>query len=1219
MFLNSFKIYKKIIILFFSVIFPSMASVNVFAHEEHDYIKVGILSLSHDNYEQAMNLEQRDVKIEIDYVKSIFKQLNRYVSFEYYSTYSKLIQALKNNEIDFIVGSYSQHEIDTGFITTLPIYQENASIWHSSQDPVNGGKRWACVKLSSYCDLLKKRGIRKIVPVGSFSTAVEMQMQGRIDMVVDSYTNIAAQMRNSSNDQNRIEILPSTMIQPVNMVAKEAQHDLVERINQVINDSSGPKSSQLYHLIDQRLIELGINNDQVIRYWLPEDCYPFFYRHVNGKTDGYLIDLFNLVEKTTGLKFKYIPSDGKQTSSEMLASKQVDIVPVINDFHNINDETDITDTFFTLKYVAMSKDAKHKRQGKTGVLLSSSLGYLKMKDQIFGQDAVIFTDMDMLLKALDKGEIIKGYIRSDIAGYNLTEQKNSQYFIDSEDTKSVHMSMLISKDNVELKNFINLLSSKKNGLYVDILKKKYTPFNLTYGYDKTKTHLAFLVIAILVTLSWYALYLKAHTLKLESKMKKQEAQQASQRVQFIQNVLNALTGDIYLHNHDGELVMNNMERAENSQWQGHVELQQQIALAEEIERVFTLGQRESRDIVTSDGKVWQLLRMPISDPVTGGKLVLTEIRDVTEKRAQQLELVEANKAARAALEARQQFLANMSHELRTPIAGMVGLLEMLDKYLQSAEGKLILQNVVSSSRHLHLLVNDILDYSKLEAGKLILEYRECSFAQEINELLRIHCVAAHAKGLTFNLDWQVSDVKTVIMDPLRIGQIINNLLSNAVKFTQHGEISVTVDVQADHFTFVVKDTGQGMSESVIEHVFEPFTQADSSIARCFGGTGLGLSIVKSLINEMGANIEVQSQLGEGSEISVKIPYQKVRGFNTLLADLDIHFHGDNPDVQQWIQVWQGVNSDGYSKKRVDIVFANDGYDASQMGNNVIVINDEMEEFKRVHRDSIELSATPLFPDLLFDVLRNIEAEQDEVDKSLTALQGHILVAEDNPINQMVFRTQLNELGLTCHIVENGQEALKLLQANVNEYDALITDCHMPVMDGYQLARNVRQELDCFNAKPIVGCTAEDLRVNQEREDIVYFDAVLYKPYGIKGLHQVLDRLIKQPDSGDENMSNDNIWQRNFAADASMMASIFVDTMSGDLENLKANEGNLEETKKIVHKIKGGAGAVGMDDLYQQAISIEQLIRDKSDSLDAEINSFTIRLENSIEEAKLAIV
>ncbi len=151
------------------------------------------------------------------------------------------------------------------------------------------------------------------------------------------------------------------------------------------------------------------------------------------------------------------------------------------------------------------------------------------------------------------------------------------------------------------------------------------------------------------------------------------------------------------------------------------------------------------------------------------------------------------------------------------------------------------------------------------------------------------------------------------------------------------------------------------------------------------------------------------------------------------------------------------------------------------------------------------------------------------------------------------------------------------------------------------------------------CTAEDLRVNQEREDIVHFDAVLYKPYGIKGLHQVLDRLIKQPDSGDENMSNDNIWQRNFAADASMMASIFVDTMSGDLENLKANEGNLEETKKIVHKIKGGAGAVGMDDLYQQAISIEQLIRDKSDSLDAEINSFTIRLENSIEEAKLAIV
>ncbi|TVO34910.1 hybrid sensor histidine kinase/response regulator [Vibrio algivorus] len=586
---------------------------------------------------------------------------------------------------------------------------------------------------------------------------------------------------------------------------------------------------------------------------------------------------------------------------------------------------------------------------------------------------------------------------------------------------------------------------------------------------------------------------------------------------------------------------------------------------------------------------------------------------MTKDREKESQLRNATEAAQAAVIARQQFLATMSHELRTPIAGMVGLLEILKKHLNTEESRIITNNIIASSRHLHLLVNDILDYSKLEAGKLKLELRECSLSRELNELFRIHCIAARQKGLNFKLSWKTDNVKIVVMDPLRMSQIFNNLLSNAVKFTQNGGVEVTVDAYEKYFSLSVKDSGEGMDPSVIEHVFEPFKQADSSIARRFGGTGLGLSIVKSLVDVIGGDIQVESEVGKGTIITVNLPYQKVRGFEEQLPELDIHYHGFNPVVMEWIDMWQAHAKKTKSRKRVDIVFDSDVIkQRDDLSDNIILISDKCKEFKRARGGLIELSLSPLFPDLLFDTLRNIEAAQDdETEHDLDKLEGHILVAEDNAINRMVFKTQLQSIGLTCHIVENGNEALTLLLSQPDEFDLLITDCHMPVMDGYELSKKVRELIPPFDQKAIIGCTAEDLRVNQDRLELTHFDQILYKPYGLTGLHSVLAQYL----TGKE-VDKVNFWREHFGDEAELMASVFVESMTDDIAKLKDAVNNISTQKQIIHKIKGGAAAVGIDDIFDIAVAVEHATLIEGSIPKDKLNQLIKCTENYINKAQL---
>lgn len=283
--------------------------------------------------------------------------------------------------------------------------------------------------------------------------------------------------------------------------------------------------------------------------------------------------------------------------------------------------------------------------------------------------------------------------------------------------------------------------------------------------------------------------------------------------------------------------------------------------------------------------------------IKGNPFKYVSIRtDITEEKKYKEELIEAKKIAENSNKAKGEFLANMSHELRTPLNGIIGLSQVVLDNEADVKQKNYLQKVLDSANILLQIINDLLDYSKIEAGKLTIEYSEFSLKQmlnTINELLRIKAVE---KELDFNFDIDKNCPDILIGDSLRVGQILMNIVGNSIKFTPHGQVSLDIIIVEINEEFVliefkIIDTGIGMDENTMKNIFESFSQADASITRKFGGTGLGLTITKSLVESMNGKIKVKSKLNEGSEFNIFIPFkykiQKENEANEVTNQLNI--------------------------------------------------------------------------------------------------------------------------------------------------------------------------------------------------------------------------------------------------------------------------------------------------------------------------------------------
>lgn len=631
-------------------------------------------------------------------------------------------------------------------------------------------------------------------------------------------------------------------------------------------------------------------------------------------------------------------------------------------------------------------------------------------------------------------------------------------------------------------------------------------------------------------------------------------------------------------------------------------------------------------------------------------------RDVTEERNMEKTLTSAKQEAENASVEKSLFLANMSHEIRTPINGIIGMSELLrETELDSTQDELV---TVLSSETVSLLnlVNNILDFSKLEAGKLDLENIEFSLNSLTKSMMKSMAVSARKKGLDFYVFQDPTMPFNLVGDPDKIRQCLINLLTNAVKFTSVGEIIMNikpVEIKKDRMTalFEVIDSGVGIDESKIKKIFDSFSQEDVSTTRKYGGTGLGLSIFKSLVELMGGRFGVESIKDKGSkfwfeldfEISGKKIFDEEFEFNetnlaviskskrlssildSYLTNIGVKFHifniedrdVDIDNIEENPE-WDSILIDmGRSRKE-------DFKDLDR-----IITNPKFKRLKKVlltypdyFFDKEFLSSRGILGNIskpvcrfnllsmMYAVSEDLEAdifmEQFSDNEDLTATEAgneeaNILLVDDYPVNQTVALRHLVRSGYTVDIAENGEQAVEMY--STNDYDLVLMDVQMPIMDGFQATKHIRdyEKAALRDRTPVVALTAHVGDSYREKCLANDMDDYLSKPLRKISLINMVKKWLSGNDSSEESVVsaepdapsilNVEKLVEEFDGDkefAMETVGDFIELAKEKVNEIVENIDNLDfqSLQENVHDIKGGARTIVAESTADAALALE---------------------------------
>ena len=573
---------------------------------------------------------------------------------------------------------------------------------------------------------------------------------------------------------------------------------------------------------------------------------------------------------------------------------------------------------------------------------------------------------------------------------------------------------------------------------------------------------------------------------------------------------------------------------------------------------------------SDDSRGWWRIVLALQSDAATGDFVFGTFEDVTTRKSGEEQLRQEKETAERATRTKSAFLANMSHEIRTPLHTITGMAELLLQTELDEEQGEYAQQVRFSAEALLGLINDILDFSKIEAGKLSLEVIEVDLYRIVQEAVDMLSLEAHKKDLEVIRYIDPDVPRHVHGDPTRLRQILVNLMSNAVKFTSQGQIVVTVKLRERRnsralVAFSVSDSGIGIPEEKRNKLFQAFSQADSSTTRKFGGTGLGLSICKSLVELMRGKIGVKSSEGKGSTFWFVLPmeeeadtkrlfeYRPAQNTRVLIVD----DNATSADVLgRYVTRWGGVVShvssgpeglhelkraaqqnQPYDLAFIDLLMAGmDGWQLASEVNADRSINSTRlilmspigktagEAKMRLLRWFDAYLTKPLRIPELYEALSSVlgadldlpSADEDTspVSQDPEALARRrrgrrVLVAEDHFVNQQLFRTILEKLGLTVIVANNGREAVELVKTEAVEL--VFMDVHMPEMNGYEASRQIRK-LDAD--LPIIAVTANATPEERGRCTDAGMNDYLSKPFKNKDLMPLVDQYLP-PQDGDE--------------------------------------------------------------------------------------------------------